>query len=134
MNKFRREEDFSAPLSEINTTPLVDVMLVLLVVFLVTAPIINNSVELNLPKESAKEISKNDRIVISIKESGQYYIAQEMVGDEELINILETISKNHPKKQIHIRADVEVKYGKVSKVLAAAQRLGLSNVGFVTQQ
>ena len=98
MNKFRREEDFSAPLSEINTTPLVDVMLVLLVVFLVTAPIINNSVELNLPKESAKEISKNDRIVISIKESGQYYIAQEMVGDEELINILETISKNHPKK------------------------------------
>jgi biopolymer transport protein ExbD len=134
MNKFRREEDFSAPLSEINTTPLVDVMLVLLVVFLVTAPMLNNSIELNLPKESAKEISQNDKIVISIKKSGQYYIEEEKVGDDELVNILEKIAKNHPKKQIHIRADIEVKYGKVSKVLATAQRLGLSNVGFVTQK
>lgn len=134
MNRFRQTEEFDAPLSEINTTPLVDVMLVLMVVFLVTAPMLNNSIDLNLPKESAKEISKNDRVVISIKKSGQYFLEEEKISDEELFKALETIAKNHPKKQIHIRADIDVKYGRVSKLLATSQRLNLSNIGFVTEK
>jgi biopolymer transport protein TolR len=129
---FEREE-LQAPLSEINMTPLVDVMLVLLVIFLVTAPMLNSAVKLNLPAESAAQITEQKTITISINRAGEYFIDDKLVSEKELETKLIATAKENPKQQIHLRADVDVSYGKVSHVLADLQRAGLSNIGFVTE-
>jgi len=129
---FEREE-LQAPLSEINMTPLVDVMLVLLVIFLVTAPMLNSNIKLNLPAESAAQISEEKTITISINQSGQYFVDDKPVLESEMEQKLSATAKENPKQQIHIRADVNVNYGKVSHLLASLQRVGLSNIGFVTE-
>ncbi len=129
---FEREE-LQAPLSEINMTPLVDVMLVLLVIFLVTAPMLNSNIKLNLPAESAAQISEEKTITISVSRAGEYFVDDKLVSENELTQKLSATAKENPKQQIHIRADVDVNYGKVSHLLAQLQRNGLSNIGFVTQ-
>ncbi len=129
---FDREE-FQAPLAEINTTPLVDVMLVLLVIFLVTAPMLNSVIKLNLPAESAAQITEQKTITISINRAGEYFIDDQPIQFEELERKLTITAKDNPKQPIHIRADVDATYGKVSHILAVAQKVGLSNVGFVTE-
>lgn len=129
---FDREE-LQAPLAEINMTPLVDVMLVLLVIFLVTAPMLNSAIKLNLPAESAAQITEQKTITISINRSGQYFVDDKPVSEVELETKLRATAQKNPKQQIHIRADVDVNYGKVSHILADLQRLGLANIGFVTQ-
>jgi biopolymer transport protein ExbD len=129
---FEREE-LQAPLSEINMTPLVDVMLVLLVIFLVTAPMLNSAVRLNLPAESAAQITEQKTITISINRAGEYFVDDKLVSQKELETKLIATAKENPKQQIHLRADVDVNYGKVSHVLADLQRAGLSNIGFVTE-
>ena len=129
---FEREE-LQAPLSEINMTPLVDVMLVLLVIFLVTAPMLNSAVKLNLPAETAAQITEEKTVTIAINQAGQYFIDDKPVSENELEQKLTATAKENPKQQIHIRADVDVHYGKVSHILATLQRSGLSNIGFVTE-
>lgn len=129
---FEREE-FQAPLSEINMTPLVDVMLVLLVIFLITAPMLNSAIKLNLPAESAAQITEQKTITISINQAGQYFIDDQPVSEGELEHRLSLTAAENPKQQIHLRVDVNVNYGKVSHVLADLQRIGLSNIGFVTE-
>ena len=116
-------------------TPLVDVMLVLLVIFLVTAPMLNNTIKLNLPSESAQQISEQKTTTIVIDAAGQYYFNDQPLSLEELETRLSDLAKDGGggKNSIHLRADVNVPYGKVSHVLAAAQRYGLSNIGFVTE-
>ena len=126
-------EDLQAPLAEINTTPLVDVMLVLLVIFLVTAPMLNSAIKLNLPAETAAQITEQKTVTISINNSGQYFLDDQPVSSAELERKLSLTAQDNPKQQIHLRADVDVNYGKVSSVLATLQRLGLSNIGFVTE-
>lgn len=129
---FDREE-LQAPLSEINMTPLVDVMLVLLVIFLITAPMLNSAIKLNLPSENASEITEQKILTISINRSGEYFLNDQKISADDLDNRLHEASEKNPKQAIHIRADVDVNYGKVSHVLATAQRLGISNIGFVTE-
>ena len=129
---FEREE-LLAPLSEINMTPLVDVMLVLLVIFLVTAPMLNSNIKLNLPAESAAQITEEKTITISLNLAGEYFVDDKLVSEKELEQKLNSTAKENPKQQIHIRADVDVNYGKVSHLLAQLQRVGLSNIGFVTE-
>lgn len=126
-------EDLQAPLSEINMTPLVDVMLVLLVIFLVTAPMLNSSIKLNLPSESAAQITEQKTITISVNKSGQYFLDDRAISKSELESAMREIAKKNPKQQIHLRADVDASYGDVSKVLAMSQRVGLSNIGFITE-
>lgn len=128
-----QKEDLAAPLAEINMTPLVDVMLVLLVIFLVTAPMLNSAIKLNLPKEAALQISEEKTLTISINNNGNYYLNDKAISLLQLEKELELTAKNNPKQQVHIRADVDVSYGKVSRALAACQRFGLSNIGFVTK-
>jgi len=130
--QFEREE-LQAPLSEINMTPLVDVMLVLLVIFLVTAPVINSAINLNLPKEESAQVSEEKPTEISINKDGQYFIGSRAISFDELKAELQTIAKNNPKQQIHLRADADVAYSKVSHVLAAVQKMGLTNIGFITE-
>lgn len=129
---FDREE-LQAPLAEINTTPLVDVMLVLLVIFLVTAPMLNSAIKLNLPAETAAQITEQKAITISVSKSGEYYVDDQPITIAELERKLGQVAKENPKQQIHLRADVDVNYGKVSRLLASLQQLGLSNIGFVTE-
>lgn len=133
-NSFDREE-LQAPLAEINMTPLVDVMLVLLVIFLVTAPMLNNAIKLNLPSESAQQISEQKTATIVIDATGQYYFNDQPMNLESLEIKLGELAKNGggSKNSIHFRADVSVPYGKVSQALASAQRHGLSSIGFITE-
>lgn len=126
------QEEFSAPMAEINTTPLVDVMLVLLVIFLVTAPMLTQVIKIELPNEIATEISDKNPIAISVTQQGEYYWNSKPVSEIELEHRLNKLAAEKTKQAIHLYADKNVTHGKVSKVLALAQQLGLSNIGFVT--
>lgn len=114
-------------------TPLVDVMLVLLVIFLVTAPMLNNAIKLELPTDSAAQVTEEKSVTISINKSGEYFLDETAVSNSALDQKLIEIGKNNPNTPIHLRADVDVSYGKVSHVLAVAQKNGLNNIGFITQ-
>ena len=126
-------EDLQAPLSEINMTPLVDVMLVLLVIFLVTAPMLNSAIQLNLPSESATQISEQKPIAISINKEGQFFLNDREISITQLESEMRTIAKKDTKQQIYLRVDVDAAYGDVSKVLGLSQKIGLNNIGFITQ-
>ncbi len=126
-------EDFQAPMAEINTTPLVDVMLVLLVIFLVTAPMLTQAVKLELPNETATQIQDENPITLSIDASGQYYLDNAPISAEGLEQRLQSVAASNPKQPIHLHADKQAIYEKVSHVLASAQRYGLKNIGFITQ-
>jgi biopolymer transport protein TolR len=130
--QFEREE-LQAPLSEINMTPLVDVILVLLVIFLITAPMLNSVIQLNLPQETGKQINEEKPVTISINRTGEYFLDDKKISIQQLELSLMTVVQKNPKQQIHLRADIEVEYGKVSKILGISQRLGLTNIGFVTE-
>ena len=132
MHGFDRD-DLQAPLAEINTTPLVDVMLVLLVIFLVTAPMLNNAIKLQLPNEAATQITEQKALTISVNNAGEYFIDEKPVSQADFEHELEEIAERNPKQIINIRADTNATYGKVSHVLALAQRFGLNNVGFITE-
>ena len=131
-NEFQREE-FQAPLAEINMTPLVDIMLVLLVIFLITAPIINSAININLPKENARPLTDNKVITISITQDGQYFLEETKMTSQEIALHLQKIANENSQQLIHIRADESVAYGLVSKILATAQNSGLNNISFITQ-
>lgn len=131
-SNFEREE-LQAPLAEINMTPMVDVMLVLMVIFLVSAPLLSNAINLNLPNENAAQVSNDKAKQISINSDGRYFFDNHEVSESELETILEGIGRLHHDEQIHLRADKNVNYGRVSHVLALAQKYGLNNVGFITE-
>lgn len=131
-NAFDREE-LQAPMAEINTTPLVDVMLVLLVIFLVTAPMLSHSVNLKLPSETTTQV-KNEKVsTLSIDAQGQYYWDDAPISESELAQRMQSVAAADPTQPVHVRADTGVAYGKVSHALAIASRSGLTNIGFITQ-
>lgn len=132
MGSFDRD-DLHAPLAEINTTPLVDVMLVLMVIFLVTAPMLTQAIKLQLPNETASEIKEQKSTTISIDSSGQYFWDDKALSEAELDSKIKEMAAANPKQQIFLRADTEAQYGKVGHVLAIANRSGLNNVGFITE-
>ena len=127
------KEDLQAPLSEINMTPLVDVMLVLLIIFLITAPILTSTIQLNLPKDSGISTQEKDPITISITKNGEYFLEERDFSIKDLEEHLKEIAQENIDSQINIRADTDAQFGKVSHVLSIAQKLGLKNVGFITK-
>ena len=127
------KEDLQAPLSEINMTPLVDVMLVLLIIFLITAPILTSTIQLNLPKDSGISTEEKDPITISITKNGEYFLEERDFSIKDLEEHLKEIAQENIDSQINIRADTDAQFGKVSHVLSIAQKLGLKNVGFITE-
>jgi len=127
------KEDLQAPLSEINMTPLVDVMLVLLVIFLITAPILTSSIQLNLPKDSGISTQEKNPITISITKNGEYFLEERGFSIKELEGHLKEIAHDDIDSQINIRADTDTQFGYVSHILSLAQKLGLKNVGFITE-
>ncbi len=127
------KEDLQAPLSEINMIPLVDIMLVLLVIFLITAPILTSSIQLNLPKDSGISTQEKNPITISITKNGEYFLEEQSFLIKDLENHLREISQENIEAQINIRADADAQFGSVSHILSIAQKLGLKNVGFITE-
>jgi biopolymer transport protein ExbD len=121
--------------STINTTPLVDVMLVLLIIFLITIPAVNYSVQINLPKERNEvRESKPENIVISVDTRGQmYWFDARVPGTENLIERLKKVSRMDPQPEVHIRGDLSAQYDSVGKIVYACQRAGIVKVGFITE-
>ncbi len=125
-------DDYQAPMAEINTTPLVDVMLVLLVIFLVTAPMITHSIKLELPNEAAKQVQEKKAVTVSVDAAGQLYWEDAPITLEQMEDKMSALAVEDAKHPIHLRADKNTSYGNVSHILAAAQRFGLKNIGFLT--
>jgi len=119
----------------INTTPLVDVMLVLLIIFLITIPVVTATVPLELPKESnVPTQTKPDNIVLAVNQDGDIYWGTEYVPDiEALVNRLKVEAVKEPQPEVHIRGDLSVRYESVGRVVVACQRAGIAKVGFITE-
>ncbi len=122
-------------ISAINTTPLVDVMLVLLIIFLVTIPVITQSVPLQLPKETnVPRQTRPENVEIAVTKDGDVYWGMQLVRDnEELVNRLKKIATQQPQPEVHIRGDLSGRYEFVGRVVFACQRAGIQKVGFVTE-
>ena len=121
--------------SAINTTPLVDVMLVLLIIFLITVPVVTQSVAVNLPKETnIVRVTKPENIEISVAKDGEVYWATKLVPDmEELVQRLGKESVKNPQPEVHIRGDDKSRYESVGRVIFACQRAGIMKINFVTE-
>jgi biopolymer transport protein ExbD len=122
-------------ISAINTTPLVDVMLVLLIIFLITIPVVTQSVPLQLPLEkNVARQTKPENIEIAVTKDGDVYWGLQLVRDnEDLVNRLKKVSVLQPQPEVHIRGDLGGRYEFVGRVVFAAQRAGIQKVGFVTE-
>jgi biopolymer transport protein ExbD len=134
MNLPPADEDERA-MSEINTTPLVDVMLVLLIVFMITIPVITHTVPLELPDvENLPTQTKPENINISVNKDGQIYWNMALLPDTNaLLERLKTIAVMQPQPEVHVRADQVTRYEYVGRVILTAQRAGIQKVGFITE-
>jgi biopolymer transport protein TolR len=121
-------------ISQINVTPLVDVMLVLLVIFMVTAPIIQQGVQVNLPQAKAGAIpGSEDLLVVTVAKSGRVYLNDNSMTLDELGKKLRAIRKLEADKQVYLRADQDVTYGTVMKTIAEIKQAGIERLGMVTR-
>jgi biopolymer transport protein ExbD len=126
------EEQFN---NTINTTPMVDVMLVLLIIFMITVPVITQSIPVDLPKErNLPTITKPENIVIAVdRDGGVFWGIERMPDIEALVARLKVESVKEPQPEVHIRGDLEVRYESVGRVVVACQRAGIYKVGFITE-
>ena len=129
-NKYRRQN----PMADMNVVPLVDVMLVLLVIFIVTAPLLTHAVKIDLPKASSSvNVTKPEHIEFGIRESGNLFWNGEAMTIAALPARLAMESSRQPQPELHIRADRHVHYERVAQVLALAAKAGLVRIGFVSE-
>ena len=136
MNVGSGSEDGELELNNtINTTPLVDVMLVLLIIFLITIPVVTQSIKLELPKErNLPLLTKPENIVLAVNRDGEIYWSLERIPDiEALVAKLKVEAVKEPQPEVHIRGDAEVRYESVGRVVVACQRAGIFKVGFITE-
>lgn len=126
-------QDNDEVLSEINVTPLVDVMLVLLVVFIVTAPLLTNSIPINLPKtEAVAPADQKDPLVISIDGDGKLFINKDEIQPELLESSLIQAKADDAELKVQLQADDQVEYGSVAKAMAAIERAGITKLAVIT--
>jgi biopolymer transport protein TolR len=129
-----RENGDRGTMSQINVTPLVDVMLVLLVIFMVTAPMMQQGVEVNLPKAETKSLAaKEDTVVVSIEQSGRTTINATEIAADQLTEKLNTMLAGRAKREVFLKADTSVPYGEVVKVMAQIKGAGVERLGMVTE-
>ena len=135
MNLANADGDEDEMNATINTTPLVDVMLVLLIIFLITIPVVTQSIRLELPKErNLPTQTKPENIVIAVNRDGEVFWGMERVPDNEtLVERLKVEAVKVPQPEVHIRGDGQVRYESVGRVVVAAQRAGIYKVGFITE-
>ncbi len=129
-----RDNSDRGTMSQINVTPLVDVMLVLLVIFMVTAPMMQQGVQVNLPKAETKALpSQEETVVVSIEKSGRLFINSSEVSNEELRSKLMTMFANRSKKEVFLKADRDVPYGEVVRTMAEIKGAGIERLGMITE-
>ena len=122
------------PMSEINVTPLVDVMLVLLVIFILTAPLLASSIKLDLPRtDAAKPTDAPKFVTLVVDKAGQVFLNDKPLAIEQLRASLTKTAAQNPETEVQLRADESVPYGKVVEVMGVAQKAGLSRIGFVAE-
>ena len=128
------QQDDRRPMADINVTPLVDVMLVLLVIFMVTAPMMQQGVQVNLPKANTKAMTPQDEaVVVSVDKSGKVFINKDEIPAADLRNRLAAMFASREKKEVFLKADAGVPYGEVVKAMADIKGAGIERLGMVTE-
>ncbi len=131
---FGTQDDADEVMNEINMTPLVDVMLVLLIIFIITVPVMKHSVNVDLPRAvNQVEVIKPETVRLSVAADGTYFWNESRVTLDELLPRLQAESAKDPQPGLHIRGDKAVRYEHVAQAMAAAQRAGVRKIGFVTE-
>ncbi len=121
------------PMSEINVTPLVDVMLVLLVVFMVTAPLLTHAVKIDLPQaRNQANVEKPETVSLAIDAHGRVFWNNQALADSELPARLSQAAARQPQPELHLRADRNTRYERIAQVMAGAQGAGIQRIGFIT--
>ncbi|MES2877030.1 MAG: biopolymer transporter ExbD [Pseudomonadota bacterium] len=131
---FGTQDDPDEVMNEINMTPLVDVMLVLLIIFIITVPVMKHAVNVDLPRAiNQAQDTKPQTIRLSVDAGGSYYWNETRVDDAGLPTLLSAEAAKTPQPDLHIRGDKEVRYERVAQAMAAAQRAGIKKIGFITE-
>jgi biopolymer transport protein TolR len=131
---FEQQGGGTDSISQINVTPLVDVMLVLLIIFMVTAPILQQGVQVDLPKVAAGPLAgAEEQLVVNVGKSGQVFLNDTAMTLDQLTAKLHAIALARPDRQLYVRADQSVPYGQVMRVMGAVHDAGLAKVGLVTE-
>ena len=124
----------SRPMSDINMTPLIDVMLVLLVIFIITAPLMTSSLKLDLPKTAGARPGDAPAVLnLAIDAGGQFFVGDEAMPKETLASRIREAAQSNPQTEVQLRADRSVPYGQVAELIGLVQDAGLSRIGFVTE-
>ena len=123
------------PLAEINVTPLVDVMLVLLIIFMVTAPLMTSGVSVDLPKTNAQPLNNDSQpLTVSINASGSIFLQDEAVDLADLVTKLQAIAQNNPERRIFVRGDKDLAYGRIMEVMGTITQGGFTKVALLAEQ
>ena len=131
---FGTQDDPDEVMNEINMTPLVDVMLVLLIIFIITVPVMKHAVNVDLPQASSqREEVKPETLHLSVDASGAYYLNEAKVSEADLPARLQAEAARQPQPDLHIRGDKAVRYERVALAMAMAQQAGLRKIGFITE-
>lgn len=128
------QDDSDEMMAEINMIPFIDVMLVLLIIFIITVPVIKHAVKVDLPRASnEKLVGKPENVRLSVDASGAYYWNEAPIADAELGARLSQIAAMEPQPELHMRGDKDVRYERVALAMASAQRAGVRKIGFITE-
>jgi biopolymer transport protein ExbD len=131
---FGTQDETDEVMNEINMTPLVDVMLVLLIIFIITVPVMKHSVNIDLPRATNQpQDAKPETIRLSVDADGSYYWNEAKVDDATMARQLKEAAGLTPQPELHIRGDKAVRYERVAQAMAAAQQAGLRKIGFITE-
>ncbi len=131
---FGTQDEPDEVMNEINMTPLVDVMLVLLIIFIITIPVMKHSVNIDLPRATTQaQDVKPETILLSVDAAGDYFWNANKIADADLEPMLKAEAVKEPQPELHIRGDKAVRYERVAQAMAAAQASGVRKIGFITE-
>jgi biopolymer transport protein ExbD len=131
---FGTQDEIDDVMNEINMTPLVDVMLVLLIIFIITVPVMKHAVNIDLPRATNQpQDTKPETIRLSVDGNGAYYWNEGRIEDTALPELLKAAAGQNPQPELHIRGDKSVRYERVAQAMAAAQHAGVRKIGFITE-
>ena len=127
-------DDHDEVMSEINMIPFIDVMLVLLIIFIITVPVMKHAVNVELPRAAnEKEQIKPETVLLTVQADGSYVLGEEKIADEQLTLRLQAEAAKTPQPDLHLRGDRDVRYERVAQAMAAAQQAGIARIGFITE-
>jgi biopolymer transport protein ExbD len=131
---FGTQDEPDEVMNEINMTPLVDVMLVLLIIFIITVPVMKHAVNIDLPRATnTPQDAKPQTLRLAVDDQGSYYLDEAKVEDAALPGLLRAAAQRNPQPELHIRGDRAVRYERVAQAMAAAQQAGIKKIGFITE-